>query len=115
MFNPASTSIFYGILGMKLYFYYVPLFLLGYAFMNSEADLRRFFHVNLGLMLVIIALGIAQAILAHTFLNPAVIAEDIRLLSSLYREAPISGVIVYRPTSEFVSAGRFSDLLIVGG
>src|SRR5882724_1265058 len=48
MFNPASTSIFYSILGMKLYFYYVPLFLLGYAFMNSEADLRRFFHVNLG-------------------------------------------------------------------
>jgi len=114
MFNPASTSIFYGILGMNLYFYYVPLFLLGYAFMNSEADLRRFFHVNLGLMLVIIALGIAQAILGHTFLNPAVMAEDIRLLSSLYREAPISGVIVYRPTSVFVSAGRFSDLLIVG-
>jgi len=44
MFNPASTSIFYGILGMKLYFYYMPLFFLGYAFMDSEADLRRFFH-----------------------------------------------------------------------
>src|SRR5262249_4253003 len=52
MFNPASTSIFYGILGMKLYFYYMPLMLLGYAFMNSEADLRRFFHVNLSLMLL---------------------------------------------------------------
>jgi hypothetical protein len=113
MFNPGSTSIFYGILGMKLYFYYVPLFFLGYAFMNTEADLRKFFQVNLILMLVIIGLGIVQAITGHTFLNPSVMADDIRELSTLYREAPISGVIVYRPNSVFVSAGRFLDLLIV--
>jgi hypothetical protein len=113
MFNPASTSIFYGILGMKLYFYYMPLVLLGYSFTNSEAELRRFFYVNLGLMLVIVGLGIVQSVLGHTFLNPEVPADDIRQLSTLYREAPISGVIVYRPTSVFVSAGRFSDMLIV--
>jgi hypothetical protein len=113
MFNPASSSIFYGILGMKLYFYYMPLVFLGYAFVNSEADLRRFFHVNLGLMLVIVALGIMQSVLGHTFLNPEHPAADIRELSTLYRDAPISGVRVYRPTSVFVSAGRFSDMLIV--
>ena len=113
MFNPASTSIFYGILGMKLYFYYTPLLVVGYALVNSETELRRFFYVNLGLMLVIIALGIVQSIMGHTFLNPEVPAEDIRLLSQTYREAPISGVIVYRPTSVFVSAGRFADLLVV--
>jgi hypothetical protein len=113
MFNPASTSIFYGILGMKLYFYYMPLIVLGYAFMNSEEELRRFFHVNLGLMLVIVALGIVQAVAGHTFLNPENPAADIKELSTLYREAPISGVLVYRPTSVFVSAGRFSDMLIV--
>jgi hypothetical protein len=113
MFNPASTSIFYGVLGMKLYFYYMPLIVLGYAFVNSEAELRRFFHINLGLMLVIIGLGIVQSILGHTFLNPENPAEDIRTLSTLYREAPISGVLVYRPTSVFVSAGRFTDMLIV--
>jgi hypothetical protein len=113
MFNPGSTSIFFGILGMKLYFYYVPLIFVGYALINSEAELRRFFYVNLGLMLVIAALGIAQAILGQTFLNPEAPAEDIRLLSQTYREAPISGVIVYRPTSVFVSTGRFSNLLVV--
>jgi len=113
MFNPASTSIFYGILGMKLYFYYMPLMVLGYAFVNSEADLRRFFYVSLGLMVVITALGIVQSILGHTFLNPEVPADDLRELSTLYREAPISGVIVYRPTSVFVSAGRYADLLLV--
>jgi hypothetical protein len=113
VFNPGSTSIFYGLLGMKLYFYYTPLFVVGYALVNSEMELRHFFQINLGLMLAIIGLGLVQSVLGHTFLNPEVPAEDIRLLSQLYREAPISGVVVYRPTSVFVSAGRFGDLLIV--
>jgi hypothetical protein len=113
MFNPASTSIFFGILGMKLYFYYTPLFIIGYALIDSEIELRRFFYVNLGLMLAIIALGIIQSIAGQTFLNPEVLPEDIRLLSQAYREAPISGVIVYRPTSVFVSTGRFGNLLMV--
>jgi len=113
VFNPASTHIFYGLLGMKLYFYYVPLMIVGYALITSESELRRFFQINLGLMLVIMALGIVQSILGHTFLNPEVPADDIRLLSQTYRDAPISGVRVYRPTSVFVSAGRFQDLVIV--
>src|SRR5580704_5055300 len=50
VFNPGSTSIFYGILGIKLYFCYMPLVLVGYALINSEGELRRFFYVNLGLM-----------------------------------------------------------------
>src|SRR5260370_22109903 len=113
MFNPASTSMSYGLLGMKLYFCYMPLMVVGYALIDSEAALQRFFHVNLGLMFVIIALGIVQSVLGHTFLNPEVPGEDIRALSQSYREAPISGLIAYRPTSGFVSAGRFGDFLIV--
>jgi hypothetical protein len=113
VFNPGSTHIVFGIMGMKLYFYYVPLIFVGYALINSEAELRRFFYVNLGLMIVIVALGLVQSVLGHTFLNPAVPAEDIRLLSQLYREAPISGVVIYRPTSVFVSTGRFGDMLVV--
>jgi hypothetical protein len=113
VFNPASTSIFYGLLGMKLYFYYIPLIVVGYAMINSEAELRKFFYINLGLMLIIAGLGIVQSIAGPRFLNPEVIADDIRLLSETYRVAPISGARVYRPTSVFVSTGRFGDLLIV--
>jgi len=113
VFNPASTSIVYGLLGMKLYFYYVPLVVVGYAMINSEAELRRFFYINLGLILVIAGLGIAQSIVGPRFLNPQVLADDIRLLSELYRVSPISGIRVYRPNSVFVSTGRFGDLLIV--
>jgi len=113
IFNPASTHIVYGLLGFKLFFYYMPLMFVGYALLNSEADLRRFFFVNMGLAAIIVSLGIAQAILGHTFLNPPNIAEDIRELSTNYRVAPISGLVMYRPTSVFVSAGRFGDYLLV--
>jgi hypothetical protein len=65
------------------------------------------------LALIIISLGIAQSILGHTFLNPAVLAEELRGLSTLYRTAPISGAIAYRPNSVFVSAGRFANFLLV--
>ena len=80
----------------------MPLTLIGYALLNTEKELRRFFTVNLFLVLVIVSLGIAQSILGPSFLNPAVPAEDIRLLSGLYRVSPISGEIAYgrlRPPS----------------
>ena len=113
VFNPASPHLGYGFLGLKLFFYYVPLVFVGYAFLESEAVLRRFFGFVLVLSLTIISLGIAQSILGHTFLNPEHPAEELRLLSTLYRAAPISGVIMYRPTSVFVSDGRYGDFLLV--
>ena len=113
IFNPASTHIVYGLLGFKLFFYYVPLLFVGYALLNSEAELRRFFFVNLILASIIVSLGIAQAILGHTFLNPVNLADEIRELSTLYRVAPISGATLYRPNSVFVSAGRFGDFLLL--
>ena len=113
VFNPASKSAAYGILGMELYFYYIPLIFIGYALLETEADLRRFFSVTLVLAVVIISLGIMQSILGHTFLNPARPADDIRELSQLYRVAPISGLIAYRPDSVFVSAGRFANFLVL--
>src|SRR5260370_10017414 len=113
VFNPASTNLMYGVMGMKLFFYYVPLFFVGYALLNSESELRLFFFVNMILALIIVSLGIAQAIIGHTFLNPETVAEDIRDLSTLYRASPISGLIMYRPTSVFVSTGRFGNFLLV--
>jgi hypothetical protein len=65
-------------------------------------------------VLVIASLGVAQSILGHTFLNPETIQEDIRDLSTLYRTSPISGLSSYRPTSVFVSTGRFANFLAVG-
>jgi hypothetical protein len=111
-FNPGSNSVFYGFLGLKLYFLYVPLMYLGYALVNSEQELRRFFTFNALLLLGVGSLGIAQSIIGPTFLNPTVMQEDIRELSTLYRMSPITGLMAYRPNSVFVSTGRFQNLII---
>lgn len=112
-FNPNSPSFFLGILGMKLYFYYIPLVFLGYGLVESERGVHRFFRLTLVIACVIAGLGIAQAILGHTFLNPDVPAKDIKELSTLYRYAPISGQQLYRPTSVFVSDGRFASYMFL--
>src|ERR1700676_5280993 len=48
-FNPASTSIWYGLMGVKIFYYYVPMVFIGYALFDSERDLPRFFFINLSL------------------------------------------------------------------
>jgi hypothetical protein len=53
IFNPASTTIVYGPLGVKLFFWYIPLYFVGYALFSSEAELRRFFRLNVWLALII--------------------------------------------------------------
>jgi len=113
IFNPASTSIWYGLMGVKIFFFYVPLIFIGYALLNTEVELRRFFVINLSLMCIIASLGIAQSILGPSFLNPGNPADEIRELSTLYRVSPITGAVAYRPTSVFVSNGRYADFLLV--
>jgi len=112
-FNPASTSIFYALMGLKLCFFYAPLLFVGHALVDSEKQLRRFFFFNSVLIFVVAGFGIAQSILGHTFLNPELIQEDIRGLSTLYRISPITGLVAYRPTSFFVSTGRFQNFLVL--
>jgi hypothetical protein len=75
--------------------------------------LRKFFFLNMWLSLIIVSLGIVQSVVGPTFLNPTVIQEDIRELSTNYRVTPISGLRVFRPGSVFVSGGRYADFLIV--
>jgi len=111
--NPASTSAIFGLLGLKLYFYYVPLVFVGYALVDSEEQLRSFFNWNLLLAALIALLGVVQAIVGPGFLNPARPEADIRTLSTLYRVSPLTGQVLYRPTSVFVSDGRFSYYMIL--
>jgi hypothetical protein len=51
--NPASATVVYGLLRVKLFFWYIPLYFVGYALFNSEAELRRFFRLNAWLALII--------------------------------------------------------------
>lgn len=112
VFNPNSPSILYGLLGFKLYFYYVPLMLVAYAVVRSEEDLRRFLVVNAFLAGIISLLGIIQAIVGNSFLNPAKLAPELEDLGNLYKTSPLTGHIVSLPDSVFVSAGRYGLYLI---
>ena len=113
VFNLNSPSILYGLLGLKLYFYYVPLMFVGYALIRNDEDLRKILVLNVSLAVVIAGLGIAQALLGHNFLNPAVLAPELRELGELDKVTPISGQILSLPSSVFVSAGRFDGFLIL--
>lgn len=113
VFNQNSPSILYGLLGFKLYFYYVPLMYVGYALIRKDEDLRKFLVLNAALAVIISSLGIAQAILGHSFLNPTTLAPELRELGQLDRVTPISNQILSLPTAVFVSTGRFAGFLIV--
>jgi hypothetical protein len=111
VFNPNSPSMFYGLLGLKLYFYYIPLMFVGYALIRSESDLHRFLVVNVGLAGVIALIGIIQSIVGLNFLNPRG-GQDIDELGHLTRYTA-SGLAVKRPPSVFVSDGRFALYLVL--
>lgn len=113
VFNPHSPSVLYGLLGLKLYFYYIPLMYLGYALIRNDEDLRKFLLFNVSIAALIGSLGIAQAILGNSFLNPAVLAPELQDLGSLDKVTPLSGQVFSLPDSVFVSNGRFAEYLIV--
>jgi hypothetical protein len=112
-FNFQTPSPLYGLLGLKLYFYYVPLMYIGYALVRTEFELRRFLVFNLAIAGVVALLGAVQAIWGQSLLNPAVLDENLRELGDLNRVTPISGLVFNRPTSVFVSDGRFGAYLIL--
>src|SRR5207245_11229224 len=75
MFNPGSPSLLYGLLGLKLYFYYVPLMFVGYALIRSERDLHRLLVVNLVMAGVVGLVGVGRGVGGADFLNPQGLAH----------------------------------------
>jgi hypothetical protein len=113
VFNTDSPSIIYGLLGLKLYFYYVPLMYVGYALIQSNRDLERLLVFNIVPGLVIAVLGIIQSVVGLTFLNPRELAPELQALGNLTRESPLTHLSVPSPTSVFASSGRFAWYVIV--
>jgi hypothetical protein len=113
VFNTASPSPLYGLLGLKLYFYYVPLMYVGYALLRNGQDLERFLIFSISLGLIIAFLGVVQSIVGLSFLNPTTLAPELQALGNLTRTSPLSHLETPAPTSVFVSAGRFSAYMIL--
>jgi hypothetical protein len=113
IFNQNSPHILYGLLGFKVYFFYIPLMWAGYALIRDDNDLRRFLIANAVPAIVISAVGIAQAVLGNSFLNPRVLAPELQELGDLNKVTPLTNQIFNLPDSVFVSAGRFGFYLIM--
>jgi hypothetical protein len=112
IFNINSPSVLYGILGFKLYFYYIPLMFVSYSLIRDDKDLSEFLTVNLVLASIISIIAIMQAILGHSFLNPATLAPELKELGELDRFSPITNQRVSMPTAVFVSSGRLAIYLV---
>jgi hypothetical protein len=112
VFNQNSPSLLYGIMGFKLYFYYIPLVFVGYALIRNDTDLRKFLIVNIALAGVISVIAIIQALLGHSFLNPTVLAPELRELGELDRFSPLTNQRLSLPTAVFVSSGRLALYLV---
>jgi len=113
VFNTGSPSVLYGLLGMKLYFCYVPLMFVGYALLRTSQDLDRFLVFSLALGFVIAIIGIIQSVVGTTFLNPAELAPELQTLGNVTRYSPITGIALSKATSVFVSGGRFGYYMIL--
>jgi len=113
VFNQNSPHILYGLLGLKVDFYYVPLMVIGYALIRTEADLKKFLLMNAVIAGLIAILGMIQAIMGNGFLNPAHLAPELEDLGSLTKYTPLSSHLFSLPDSVFVSSGRFAVYLLV--
>jgi hypothetical protein len=113
VFNQNSTHILYGLLGFKTYFYYIPFMYVGYALIRGDEDLRKFLVFNATFSALIAGLGIVQAILGNSFLNPAKLAPELQDLGNLEKSTPLTGQLFNLPDSVFVSAGRFAEFLVL--
>ena len=111
VFNPRSTSIFYGLLGMKIDFYYVPLIFLGYSLLRTQEDLNRFLSFSLKMSILVALVGIIQGLGWKTFLNPANLAPQLQALGHLFRYSPGLSHALSAPPSVFVSQGRYANCL----
>jgi hypothetical protein len=113
VFNQNSTHILYGLLGFKTYFYYIPFMYVGYALIRGDEELRKFLVFNAVLSGVIAGLGIVQAVLGNSFLNPTKLAPELQELGNLEKSSPLTNQLFNLPTSVFVSSGRFAEFLIL--
>src|SRR5579863_121195 len=111
--NPNSPSVFFGLLGMKTYFYYVPLMFAGYAILRTDADLHKILMLNMWIALIVSGFGLLQSFGGGDFLTPKDLAPELYTLSHVQRGTTESGLAFTRSSSLFVSDARFAQFLIL--
>lgn len=98
------------VIGLRMWFIYVPLVLLGFDLARSPDHFRKLFLL-VGVFGGIVAFfGLLQAFFGNQWLNPTQFAYEAKLF--LEKAGP-SGFILNRPTSIFIDPGRFGKFIIL--
>lgn len=98
------------IIGLRMWFIYVPLFLIGFDLARSTDHLRKLLLL-IGLFGGIVAVfGLLQAMFGNQLLNPTQFTYEAKLF--LEKVGP-SGFFVNRPTSIFIDPGRFGKFIML--
>ncbi len=109
MFNPALGSVAVGLVGLKTYFYYLPLCIIAPALLNTR---QRLYRTLAGLLLVAIpiaAYGIVQYVQgpeAYASLGPAFRRATFVIIDEYYE-----GTVLFRPSSTFSWPSHYSTFL----
>ncbi|MFQ5874417.1 MAG: hypothetical protein ACE5JL_11540, partial [Dehalococcoidia bacterium] len=106
--NPGIDSPLTPIVGLRMWFLYVPMMYLGYAFLKHDGHLRGFIVVLMVVGSMVGLLGIIQAIVGLEFLNPDELLPNVRLFLVRNFGDPFGSFTVVRPNSTFLDAGRFA-------
>lgn len=117
VFNPQLENFGVGLIGLKVWLFYLPLYFLGYHLIRSKAQLVRISQVLLALGMIPVLYGVIQALLIYT--------GNTDLAYALYREAAAGatqsftrfggagGLGLIRVPSLFTFALQYSMLLLV--
>lgn len=109
MFNPALESLAIGLVGLKTYFYYVPLMFVIPAMLRTDRDLYRFLTALLLLGTPIAAYGIIQYLQgpeAYAALGPAFRRATFVIVGEYYE-----GTVLFRPNATFSWPSHYATFL----
>lgn len=101
-FNPNLPSYLIGFLGLKTYFYYIPLLYAGYWMFNSEEELFKFWRILMLTAIPVVIVGIYQLFF------PGLEYSDTRLFHTVRVRSvqDLKGLAL--PASTFFGIGRFA-------
>jgi hypothetical protein len=117
LFNPQLVNPLVGLIGLKVWLFYLPLYVLGYHLISSKKELVRLAQITLALGMIPVLYGIAQAGLiyrgytglAYALHGPA--AEAATQLFARFDAAGGTGLV--RVPGLFTFPLQYSSLLLV--
>ncbi len=105
VFNPASSNLLVGLVGLKTLLYYVPLLFVAYEIFDTPAKIERF-----GVLLLIMA-GFSAALGVYQYIGGY---EVIRVFQPVYIQSATRNLgTYYKLPGTFAAPGNFSAYLTI--